>query len=170
MLILMLNCSSIDEIYLNEKPSFDLFAALMMIAISSFPEDCLNPNIEVSFAALSIAHTFLTKWPNISPCLFTYTNFIPLFTELWQVYLKEERDVFSKFLFAFQQYDKSVAFIINKVSTLSGNVYSYLIDIAKKMSFSSPQTIPTYKLSEKIELMIFIYNFLFEFHIIKKSL
>lgn len=77
-----------------KKTSSDLFAALMMIAISSFPEDCLNPNIEISFAALSVAHTFLKKWPNISPCLFTYTNFIPLFTELWEVYLKEERDFF----------------------------------------------------------------------------
>lgn len=156
---LMLNCSSIEGIFLNEKPSSDLFAALMMLSIASFPEDSLNPNIEVSFAALSVAHTFKVKWPDVSPCQFTYTNFIPLFTELWDIYEKEDPDNFAKALFSFQQSqkerkynnDESLALIVNRLSTLSGNDYSFLIKDAANFSISTPQKYPQYKLMDEEE-------------------
>lgn len=153
---LMLNCNCIEGIFLNELPSSDLFTALMMIAIASFPDDSLNPNIEVAFATLSVAHTFKMMWPDVSPCQFTYTNVIPLFTEMWEIYEKEDPDIFAKAFFAFQQSnkekkftsDESFALIVNKLSSLSNNDYSYLIKDAENYSISTPQKLPQYKVSD----------------------
>lgn len=156
---LVLNLDIMDELFLNEEPSSGLFATLMKIAIVCFPEGSLNPNVEAAFAALSVAHTFNKKWPGVSPDEFIYEHFMPLFAELWEIYQSKGPKLLSVSLLYFQQsqmekktsYEESIKIIVNKMSTVMKEDYSYIIDNALKISNLGSQEFPSYIIEEEEE-------------------
>lgn len=154
---IVLSHEIVKGIFLYKEPTSELFAALMKIAIISFPEDALNPNVEAAFSALAVAHIFNKKWPNISPEDFTYINLIPLFMEIWDIYKKKGPRLFSAALLAFQQaqaekktsYKESIEIIVNKMSSMSNENYSYIIDDALNISNVNSHELPSYNFEEE---------------------
>lgn len=154
---LMLSCDSIENIFLNEEPSSELFSALLMISILSLPEDSLNPIVEAALASLAVAHAFKIKWSDVEPFQYINGHTIPLLNELWEIYLKIGPKPFSISMTNFQQLqakkklsnEESFTIIVNKLSSLTDDDFSDMIQNANFAPISDPTNLPAYTVAEE---------------------
>jgi hypothetical protein len=103
-----------------------------------------DPQIEIAFAALAVSHIFAKFVKNFEPADYAFVQMFPLFVELWECYLRNEKHLFPEIFGRFQKAailrapmanDEVVAFMIKEFgSVLQGNTSS----LAEKLRHPAP--------------------------------
>ncbi|OHT10298.1 hypothetical protein TRFO_04336 [Tritrichomonas foetus] len=135
---LMLGYDMIDPIFSIDEPSSELFSLIMMLAITTLPENALDPNIEAAFGALTAAHVFKKSWKKINPVEFIYEHTSPVFKELWKIYSENDVKLIPTALVRFHQhlrvektsFEDSIKSIVDEMASIADKDFSKLLEEA----------------------------------------
>jgi hypothetical protein len=129
---LVLGFDTIDGILPLMNFTADLFGLLMMIAVCLLPETMIDPQIEVSIAALAVSHIFAKFIKDFDPADYACVQIFPLLVDLWDCYSKQEKQTFPEVFNRFQKAalahpampnDEAVALLIKELgSVMQGNI------------------------------------------------
>jgi hypothetical protein len=150
---LVLSYNSIEGILLMKGPTPDVFALLMMFAISLLPEGSFRPHVEAGIGALAAAHLFVKAWPKVSPSDFTFDHMSPLFVELYAIYQRIDKRVFPGILAKFcdphlqhpSEPDDSAKMVVAELAAAMGKE---LPDLLEKMLHQVDTQLPEYHFDE----------------------
>ena len=154
---LMMSHEMIAGIFEERTATSEIFAALMMIAIVTLPENALEPNVEAALGALASAHAFCSKWPDTSPMDFTYLHMNPLFNELWEIYSHNDPKLIMTALTRFRSkissdgvtsHLDSIQYLISEMESISGKTFPQLLENAT-IKLNQIKSYPSYKMLEE---------------------